>query len=190
MLFKGKQQNLFILILIFGLFIFGLYKYINKSSSKISKQDIENYYYQQYNEDDEDLFANLSEENAVENVYQNRYNKDDEDLFANLSEENTVENVQPTLEQRSQMQIQKNILRKQLANQKLNTESKTKCNGRCDCCYQDKQSIDRMNACSSKYKKDSKELIECLNVNSKYSYEACKDKFGTGGFLGIGKKCL
>ena len=68
--------------------------------------------------------------------------------------------------------------------------NKPKCNGRCDCCYQDKTSVDRMIACNENYKNGSKDHQECLNSNSKYAFEACKKNFGSGGIFGIGKKCL
>ncbi len=107
------------------------------------------------------------------------FEDDDEDIFANLSEDDIIENVQPTLQERQQRQ-----------KDYIQARFKPKCKGRCDCCYEDKTSSDRITACTKKYKKGSREQLECMNVNSKYAFEACKDNFGTGGIFGIGKKCL
>jgi hypothetical protein len=54
------------------------------------------------------------------------------------------------------------------------------CTNRCNCCWKNSQSSDRMEACNKKYKFGSKELNECLYSNSKYAHEACKSKFGKG----------
>ena len=60
------------------------------------------------------------------------------------------------------------------------TELLTECKTKCDCCWKNKSSNDRITACNKKYKTGSKELMECMNSNSKYAHEACKSLYGKG----------
>ena len=118
---------------------------------------------------------------------------DDEIVFT----EDMIENVQPTLEQlqakkqlRRQLQIEKEKeqqLQRQL--QQLDSgytpdySGTSTCTTRCDCCWKNTQSSDRIIACNEKYKSGSKQLNECLYSNSKYANEACKSKYGKGIFF-------
>jgi hypothetical protein len=54
------------------------------------------------------------------------------------------------------------------------------CTTRCDCCWKNSTSTDRITACHKKYKQGSSQLNECLSSNSKYAHEACKSSFGKG----------
>jgi len=54
------------------------------------------------------------------------------------------------------------------------------CTTRCDCCWKNPNSNDRVTACHKKYKVGSSQLNECLTKNSKYAHEACKSSFGKG----------
>ena len=117
---------------------------------------------------------------------------DDEIDFSDPSQ--FMENVQPTQEQlqakkqlRKQLQLEKEKeiqLVKQL--EQLDSQytpdysAQSNCKTRCDCCWKNSQSADRIEACNKKYKSGSKELNECLYSNSKYAHEACKSKFGKG----------
>jgi hypothetical protein len=132
---------------------------------------------------------------------------DDEIVFT----EDMIENVQPTLEQlqekkqlrrKLEMEKEKELqLRRQLQieeqkEQKLSSQLQqldsgytpdysgtSTCTTRCDCCWKNASSSDRMEACNKKYKSGSKELNECLYSNSRYAHEACKSKFGKGLFF-------
>ncbi len=130
--------------------------------------------------------------------------EDEEDIFANLKEEDVVENVQLTPEERQQRQQDYQTYRKALQQQSEIEESltsepifkmditpvKQSCKGRCDCCFVNKDSSDRIDACNNYYKMGSKEHQECLRSNSKYAANACKDKYGTKDhWYSITKSC-
>jgi hypothetical protein len=185
---------LFLSIFILLLILFLLYKFKEETF----------YYISQFKENnDEDLLSNLTELNSVENVQltdkerqqrQQDYqfflkNKkiiesqnNDEDLLSNLTEYNSVENVQLTDKERQQRQqdYQHFLKEEKIKNNKSN---------RCDYCYKNSNSTDRINACNSYYKKEigSAKHQECLSSNSKYAFQACTKIFGKG--WGIFKKC-
>ncbi len=116
--------------------------------------------------------------NKIENYFQ--LDDDDEEI---VFDENMAENVQPSFEDL----MAKKQLRQQL--QKLDSDytpdysGSSNCTSRCDCCWKNTQSSDRIIACNEKYKSGSKQLNECLYSNSKYANEACKSKYGKGLFF-------
>jgi len=130
-----------------------------------------------------------SKKQKVENYFQIE-DDDDEIIF----DETMAENVQPTYDQimakkqlRKQLELEKEKAL-QLAKQLQQIDSgytpdysgSTNCKSRCDCCWKNSQSSDRIEACNKKYKSGSQELNECLYSNSKYAHNACKSKFGKG----------
>ena len=133
--------------------------------------------------------------NQTEYFYQSITSNDDDDEI--VFTEDMIEDVQPTQEQlqakkqlRRQLQMEKEKelqLQRQL--QQLDSgytpdySGTSTCTTRCDCCWKNASSADRMEACNNKYKSGSKELNECLYSNSRYAHEACKSKFGKGLFF-------
>jgi hypothetical protein len=109
---------------------------------------------------------------------------DEEDLFANLTEKDVVENVQLTPEERQQRQQDYQSYRKAKSVQQ-SEPAQQKCKGRCDCCFNNTNSDDRIKACNTYYNKElgSKRHQECLRSNSKYASKACTDVFGKGRFF-------
>jgi len=72
------------------------------------------------------------------------------------------------------------IARKREIREQESKPKQNKCSSRCDCCWKNPYSPDRISACNAKYKKSSAELVECLHINSKYASDACKSQYGTG----------
>jgi hypothetical protein len=123
---------------------------------------------------------------------------DDEDLLANLRPEDIIENTQLSDKELAQRQADYyqsrfvSELNPELIDDEEVEEEVPKlqmCNGRCDCCYKNQSSEDRITGCKKMYGKQPAKLQECLTRNSKYAFEACKDLYGTGGIFGFGKKC-
>ena len=87
----------------------------------------------------------------------------DPSLFIETTSQPTKEEIQ-----------RKREIHKELSGEKIN------CISRCDCCWKNPTSSDRLNACSAKYKVGTPDFSECMSVNSKHAKNACKSKFGKG----------